>query len=948
MKKTVLLVLLLMGICGSAQNIQLTNYCNDFTFDLTQANSQIIANQNPAQFSITYHLTQGDAANDLNPIANPSNFTSNTMQQVIFARVLNTIALTTSILPVSLVVNSGLQVFLNAATMPPTTSVIASVTGGQQPYTYIWSVNGSASISGGPTFQLPPNAPGSYVVTAHVTDVNGCTSITSIVVANPAFQLVQANDDSFTLSNLDGTTTPPGSGSVLFNDTIGGQPANLNNVSINLISTSYPGILLTADGRVFVDSQTPSGFYSLVYQICDMTAPNNCATATVDLLVDYCRANTPLIDAITQPTCQVNTGAISLSGLPDMGTWTLQYTQQSNGPTQTLTGTGTTTSIANIAPGDYKLNVRAEDILLANCYESFNVNFNIAENPFGISVSMTGTYEDYNQDGYTNLGDVVHYTFAVTNNGCSDLTNVSVQNQQLNILGEPIAVLSSGNTDTGTFSATYALTQNDINTGLVINTVVVLGTLNGNQIINDAISTLNLNIADGLKLNAFLDNNTNGVQDPGEINFAQGEFSYSINGGSETNIASNNGQHYIFESNPTNVYHVGYAVNPDIASHYAVSPSSYTNVTVAQGSGITPYNFPITVLPYHDLAVYLYNYSAPPRPGFIYQNYLMYTNQGNQAISGTVTFVKDALLTITGTSAAGAVMNANGFTYDFTNLQPHETRFITINMQVPTIPTVALGQLLTNACSITLPANDTAPNNNTASFTQPIVGSYDPNDKAESHGAEVVFANFSANDYLTYTIRFENTGTASAINVKVDDVLDAQLDETSVRTIAASHPYVLKRTGAALSWQFDGIDLPPSVDGDPVTGHGYVVFQVKPKPGFALGDVIPNTAHIYFDFNPAIVTNTCTTEFVPFLGVDAFAGGSLEYYPNPTASTVHFSMKNAVIDTLEITDILGKTLLQKTVQNHDTTVDLSAFKSGVYFAKLSSGAQEKTVKLIRQ
>jgi uncharacterized repeat protein (TIGR01451 family) len=370
-------------------------------------------------------------------------------------------------------------------------------------------------------------------------------------------------------------------------------------------------------------------------------------------------------------------------------------------------------------------------------------------------------------------------------------------------------------------------------------------------------------------------------------------------------------------------------------------------VTVAQGSGITTYNFPITILPFSDLAVYLYTYSAPPRPGFIYQNYITYSNQGNQAISGTVTFVKDALLTITSTSASGAVMNANGFIYDFTNLQPHETRFITVNMQVPTIPTVALGQQLTNTCSITLTANDIAPNNNTSSLTQTIVGSYDPNDKAESHGSEVVFADFSADDYLTYTIRFENTGTANAINVKVDDVLDTQLDASSVRTIATSHPYVLKRTGAALSWQFDGIDLPPSVDGDPVTGHGYVVFQVKPKAGFALGDIIPNSANIYFDFNPAIVTNTCTTEFVPFLSNATFALNELKYAPNPVQNKLSIS-NQFPIEKVSITTTLGQVVLEKNMQSTQAEMDLSSLAPGVYFVKAEVQKQIKTFKIIKE
>ncbi|MFN8275060.1 MAG: T9SS type A sorting domain-containing protein [Flavobacteriaceae bacterium] len=947
MKKTLLLVLLMMGIFSSAQNITLTNYCSDTTFDLTQASSQIIANENPAQFNITYHLSQADATNNLNPIANPSNYQSTSSPQLIFARVENSVALTTTIVPVNLVVNGGLQVFLNSITMPPSSLVVASVSGGQQPYTYLWSMNGAATVSGGATFQLPVNAPGIYAVMCTVTDATGCTSTSTISVVNLPTLLIQANDDNFTFTNSDGLITPPGVGNALQNDTVGGTPATINNVVVSTLWTTNSNIGINAQGYVYANSQTPSGTYSLSYQICEINNPSNCATATVTVTVDYCRTPTPTIDSVTQPSCQVNSGAIALSGLPDMGTWTIHCTKQPNGPTQTITGTGTTTTIANLAPGNYQLNVLAEDILLTNCFESFDLGFELSGNLYGIQVSMAATYEDYNNDGYTNVGDVVHYTFAVTNNDCNDITNVTLSNQQLNIVGGPIAVLSSGNTDTTTFSATYAITQNDINTGMVLNTVVVLGTLNGNQIINDAMSELSLNLSDGIKLNAFIDTNTNGVQDPGEINFSQGEFTYTINGGADNNIASSNGTHFIYESNPTNVYHLAYAVHPALAANYSVSPNSYSNVTVANGSGITTYNFPLTVLPFNDLAVYLYTYSAPPRPGFIYQNYLTYTNQGNQTVSGTVTFTKDAALSIVSTSASGAVMNTNGFTFDFTNLQPHETRNITVTMQVPTIPTVALGQQLTNTCSISLLPNDIAPNNNNSSLTQTIIGSYDPNDKAESHGSEIVFSDFSANDYLTYTIRFENTGTASAINVKVDDVLDAQLDETSVRTIATSHPYVLKRLGSALSWQFDGIDLPPSVEGDPTTGHGYVVFQVKPKTGYALGDVIPNSANIYFDFNPAIVTNTCTTEFVPFLSNATFAFNELKYAPNPVRNQLIIS-NDLPIEKVSVTTTLGQVVFTQNTQSTQAQIDLSALAPGVYFVKAEAQKQIKTFKIIKE
>jgi hypothetical protein len=45
-------------------------------------------------------------------------------------------------------------------------------------------------------------------------------------------------------------------------------------------------------------------------------------------------------------------------------------------------------------------------------------------------------------------------------------------------------------------------------------------------------------------------------------------------------------------------------------------------------------------------------------------------------------------------------------------------------------------------------------------------------------------------------------------------------------------------------------------------GKGSIPFLVKPKPDYAISDIIRNTDSIYFDFNPPIVTDIFTTEFV--------------------------------------------------------------------------------------
>lgn len=562
------------------------------------------------------------------------------------------------------------------------------------------------------------------------------------------------------------------------------------------------------------------------------------------------------------------------------------------------------------------------------------------------------TYADSNGDGYTSVGDVISYIISLSNIGNAPISNINLDSLFsnsssgfFNVLGGPIANLNAGETDNSTFYATHILTQEDIN--LASNNPVTLamifkGTYYGNAVYGwaDYLETTSFIFSDGIKLTAFIDDNTNGIQDETEVNFTLGHFNYEINSdGVVHNLYTS--PNYLYGSNPTTSYHLTYTIDPQYTSNYTCA-LSYPTVTIATGSGISTYNFPIiATAPYEDLSVDLLSYNTPPNPGFEFENYIIYTNNSNQTIaSGTVTFTNDSAVSVIG--EPGTI-----HTYPFTDLLPFESRVISVRLETPTIPTVALGQLVTNTAAITLTTGDINPLNNTAAITQTIVGSWDPNDKTENHGGRILHSGFTSNDYLTYTIRFENTGTANAINIKIKDILDEKLEPSSIKMVAASANYSLERIGTHLVWTFAGIDLPPSTD-DSTTGKGYVTFQVKPKPGFALGDIIPNTADIFFDFNPAIVTNTCTTEFVPFLGVSVFDTGNFKYYPNPTSNNVTFAMKNTTsIDTIEIIDILGKSLISKTVHFNKAEIDFSSLKQGIYLVKLKASGQTKTVKITK-
>lgn len=97
----------------------------------------------------------------------------------------------------------------------------------------------------------------------------------------------------------------------------------------------------------------------------------------------------------------------------------------------------------------------------------------LAQSP-SIELIKTGSHNDGNR-GYASVGDVVTYTFTITNTGNVTLTGVTLTDPRISgaISGMPIASLAPGATVTRT--ATYALTQLDINAGSVANTATVTG-----------------------------------------------------------------------------------------------------------------------------------------------------------------------------------------------------------------------------------------------------------------------------------------------------------------------------------------------------------------------------------------------------------------------------------------------------------------------------------------
>ena len=260
------------------------------------------------------------------------------------------------------------------------------------------------------------------------------------------------------------------------------------------------------------------------------------------------------------------------------------------------------------------------------------------------------------------------------------------------------------------------------------------------------------------------------------------------------------------------------------------------------------------------------------RPGFETKYKIIYKNIGNSTLSGAVTlnYNSDVLEHIT--SNPEMVANSNVLQFQFEDFQPFQVREISVTFRLNSpmdTPAVNNGDKLYFTARIDPIEQDIQRENNIANLEQVVVNSYDPNDKTCLDGEQISIDQIGG--FVNYRIRFENTGSASAINIVVKDTIDLQVfDIESFEVVDASHEMSTRiLEGNIIEFRFNQIFLSHEDD----SNDGYVVFKIKTLDDLILGSQISNSAAIYFDFNYPIITNTETSEFVDFSVIDIDGDG---------------------------------------------------------------------------
>jgi hypothetical protein len=346
----------------------------------------------------------------------------------------------------------------------------------------------------------------------------------------------------------------------------------------------------------------------------------------------------------------------------------------------------------------------------------------------------------------------------------------------------------------------------------------------------------------------------------------------------------------------------------------------------------------------NDLSITLVPLNAA-RPGFEARYKLVYENVGTTQLSGNVELDFDGtLVTYVEATPAETSVNGNTISWDYSNLNPFETRSIEVVFEVAQPPIVESGDVLPYIARVNPISGDAAPDDNVFQLNQIAVNSYDPNDKQVLEGYQVLIDD--ADEYLHYVVRFQNMGTASAINVRVQDSLDEKLDWTTLKVLDESHTMETQLVNGKIDFIFDNINLPTAAS-DPEGSQGFVAFKVKPLPTVQLNDVVANYADIYFDYNAAIVTNTVFTTFVDELGVPDFDDLKVVAFPNPANDILNIQAEGA-ISSIEIMNMLGQTLLTSKGNSSREQIDVSEFAAGNYFVRVVVGDGSRVLRVVKK
>jgi uncharacterized repeat protein (TIGR01451 family) len=419
----------------------------------------------------------------------------------------------------------------------------------------------------------------------------------------------------------------------------------------------------------------------------------------------------------------------------------------------------------------------------------------------------------------------------------------------------------------------------------------------------------------------FYDENQNGVLDTNEGGLSLIQTNIAPNG--VANYSNSYGNYYHIVDDTNGTYTLSYEIN----SLWNLTTDSTTFTTT-----LTPLNPTIDSLDFGFYPDTIITVIEPtligtfPRCNTIANYWIDIRNLGTTLPSGLIHLQLDDSIVFVNADILPDSTNGQNFYWHYDSLFFQASEMVKLEVQMP--PFTSLGDTLTSILTVhELGGSNNIVYSNSNLLKQVTLCAYDPNDKNVSPkgiGSEGFIAN---NQELEYLIRFQNTGNDTAITVMIRDQLDSDLDWSTLQPIAYSHAVQIQieQDGEAI-FTFNNILLPDS-NVDFLGSQGFIKFKIQPKVGLLANTTIHNTSHIYFDGNPAVITNTVLNTIYDCTGFVQNSISNLNVCQNDTISGVASDDLSTTVFNWSIPNVYNST---------GANINWAADTSGVFNLTLST------------
>jgi gliding motility-associated-like protein/uncharacterized repeat protein (TIGR01451 family) len=342
-----------------------------------------------------------------------------------------------------------------------------------------------------------------YTIKQDDLDAGSLTNITTVIGRDPANNEVGASVSETINGNqapglaIIKSATPTSYSTVGEIITYSITAENTGNVTISsvVVTDSLTGLNTTIPTLAPGGKQTFSQNYTIKQSDLDAGIMSNTATVLgKDPATNTISANaTETINGIQNPSLSIVKTAApdTYSSVNEIITYAIEVENTGNVTISTIEVgdplTSLNANIATLAPGEKQSYTQFYSVTQANINAGFisNTAFAIGKDPNNatVSTSITETATAIQNPGisvtktadsisYDAVGDVIGYTIVIENTGNVSLNDIWVTDE-LTGMNTNVVILVPGTTRT--FKETYSITQADLNSGNVVNTVSVSG-----------------------------------------------------------------------------------------------------------------------------------------------------------------------------------------------------------------------------------------------------------------------------------------------------------------------------------------------------------------------------------------------------------------------------------------------------------------------------------------